>query len=68
MERVVSRGRMRWYGHVERKNADDWVSKCRNLEVVGDTRKEEGKEKEKMDRVCGNRHEKDWTKKGRCAE
>ena len=30
---VVRRGRLRWFGHVERKRAEDWVSKCRNLEV-----------------------------------
>ena len=36
---VVATGRLRWYGHVERKNADDWVYKCRNLEVVGGIRK-----------------------------
>jgi hypothetical protein len=30
---VVRRGRLRWFGHVERKMAEDWVSKCRNLEV-----------------------------------
>src|SRR5437867_10271608 len=41
---VVSRCRLRWYGHVKRKNADDWVSKCRKLEVVGGTRKGRGKE------------------------
>src|SRR5437867_3365071 len=40
---VVSRGRLRWYGHVECKNADDWVYKCTNLEVVGGTRKGRGK-------------------------
>src|SRR3989441_13075103 len=40
---VVSRGRVRWYGHVERKNADDWVYKCRNLEVVDGIRKERGR-------------------------
>ena len=39
MDRVGSRGRLRWYGHVERKNADDWVYKCRNLEVAGGIRK-----------------------------
>ena len=32
---VGSRGRLRWFGHVERKGADDWVSECRRLEVVG---------------------------------
>src|SRR6267154_2558541 len=39
VDRVVSRGRLRWYGHVERKAADDWVSKCRNLEVERNIRK-----------------------------
>ena len=39
VERVVSRGRLRWYEHLKRKNADDWVSKCRKLEVVGGIRK-----------------------------
>src|SRR5207247_9391342 len=32
---VVRRGRLRWFGHVERKEADNWVSKCRKMEVVG---------------------------------
>src|SRR3989442_2815947 len=45
VDRVVSRGRLRWYGHVERKNADDWVSKFRNLEVVGGIRKGRGKKR-----------------------
>ena len=45
VDRVVSRGRLRWYGHVKRKNADDWVSKCRNLVMVGGTRKERGKKR-----------------------
>src|SRR2546425_6134775 len=39
VDRVVSRGRLRWFGHVKRKNANDWVSKCRKLEVVGGIRK-----------------------------
>src|SRR6267154_797308 len=43
VDRVVSRGRLRWYGHVERKAADDWVSKSRNLEVEGNIRKGRGK-------------------------
>src|SRR6267154_824799 len=42
VDRVVSRGRLRWYGHVERKAADDWVSKCRSLEVEGNVRKGRG--------------------------
>ena len=32
---VMRRGRLRWFGHVERKEVDDWVSTCRNLEVAG---------------------------------
>ena len=39
VDRVVRRDRLRWFGHVEHKEADDWVSKCRNLEVVGDVRR-----------------------------
>src|SRR3989442_11107345 len=39
VDRVVRRGRLRWFEHVERKEADDWVSKCRNLEVVGGVRR-----------------------------
>ena len=43
VEEVVRRGSLRWFGHVERKEADDWVSKCRNLEVVGGVRKGRGR-------------------------
>ena len=32
---VMRLGRLRWFGHVERKEVDDWVSACRNLEVAG---------------------------------
>ena len=32
---VVRRGRLRWFGHVERKSDDDWVSACRNVVVTG---------------------------------
>ena len=32
---IVRRGRLRWFGHVERKVDDDWVKKCTKLEVVG---------------------------------
>src|SRR5437867_374666 len=43
VDRVVSRGRLRWFGHVERKNADDWWSECRDLEVMDGIRKGRGK-------------------------
>src|SRR5437899_3311308 len=45
VDRVVSRGRWRWYGHVERKDTGDWVSECRNLEMVGGARKGRGKKR-----------------------
>ena len=32
---MVRHGRLRWFGHVERKNRDDWVSVCRNVVVAG---------------------------------
>ena len=33
--KVVRRGRLRWFGHVECKNGDDLVSACRNVVVAG---------------------------------
>jgi hypothetical protein len=32
---VVRRGRLLWFGHVERKSSDDWVKMCRDLVVEG---------------------------------
>src|SRR5207253_8646961 len=32
---VVRRGRLRWFGHVERMVGEEWVSACRNLKVEG---------------------------------
>jgi len=32
---VVEKNRLRWFGHVERKDVEGWVSRCRKLEVVG---------------------------------
>ena len=32
---VVRRGRLRWFGHLERKGRDDWVSACRDFGVTG---------------------------------
>jgi len=36
---VVRRGRLLWFGHVERKSQDDWVKMCRDLVVEGTRRK-----------------------------
>ena len=32
---VVRRGRLRWFGHVERMVGGEWVSACRNVKVEG---------------------------------
>ena len=32
---AVRRSRLRWFGHVERKGDEDWVKRCRNMEVDG---------------------------------
>jgi len=32
---VVRLGRLRWYGHLQSKDASYWVSKCRDLAVDG---------------------------------
>jgi hypothetical protein len=40
---VVTRGRLRWFGHVERKSGDDWVSACREIVVDGVRKKGRGK-------------------------
>ena len=29
MADVVRRGRLRWFGHLELRSVDDWVSACR---------------------------------------
>ena len=32
---VVRHSRLRWFGHLEHRSEDDWVSACRNEEVAG---------------------------------
>ena len=41
--KVVRCGRLRWFGHLERKNGGDWVSRCREIEVAGAKRRGRGK-------------------------
>ena len=40
---VLRRGRLRWFGHLERKEDGDWVSSCRKYEVEGARGKGRGK-------------------------
>ena len=35
MADVVRHGRLRWFGHLDHRSVDDWLSACRNLEVAG---------------------------------
>ena len=32
---LLQQNRLRWYGHVLRKDDNDWVKKCMEYEVVG---------------------------------
>jgi len=32
---VLQQNRLRWYGHVLRKEDDDWVKRCMEYEVEG---------------------------------
>ena len=32
---VIRSGRLRWYGHVMRKNDVDWLKKCMEIRVEG---------------------------------
>src|SRR2546425_4370066 len=61
VEEVVRRGRLRWFGHVERKEADDWVSKYRNLEVVSGVKKGGGRKA--WMQCVKKRHKGVWVKK-----
>ena len=58
VEEVVRRRRLRWYGHVERKEKNDWVSACRYLEVEGSFGR--GRRRMRWEQVI----EKDMRKKG----
>ncbi len=31
----VRKRRLRWFGHMERMDVDNWVKKCRDLDVEG---------------------------------
>ena len=35
IEDLYRPGKLRWFGHLESKNVDDWVAVCRNVEVAG---------------------------------
>jgi hypothetical protein len=43
VEEVVRRSRLRWFGHLERMESGNWVSKCRDLKVEGQRSRGRGK-------------------------
>jgi len=45
---VLQQNRLRWYGHVLRKEDNDWVKKCMEYEV-------EGTGQENLESDCGKR-------------
>ena len=45
---ILQQNRLRWYGHVLRKDDDDWVKKCMEYEGF----KTKGKTKEDLERGC----------------
>jgi hypothetical protein len=57
---VVRRGRLLWFGHVERKSPDDWVKMCRDWVMEGAPSKGRGK---KTWRECVNEDMKQMTRK-----
>ena len=49
---VIQRNRLRWFGHVERMDNDNWVKKCMTLEVCG--RREPGRPKKTWEQVIAS--------------
>ena len=41
---VLQQNRLRWYGHVLRKDDDDWVKKCTDYEVEVQGQEEDQRE------------------------
>lgn len=48
----IRTGRLRWFGHVERRDDDSWVKKCREIVVVG--RQERGRPRKTWNQVVAN--------------
>ena len=55
VENKIQRGRLRWFGHVERKEENNWVKKCTRMNVIGvvDQRCSE----ENVEKLCQEGHE-----------
>ena len=43
---LVKKSRLRWFGNLlERKDAGDWISECRNMAIAGNARKSRPKKR-----------------------
>ena len=56
---VVKQNRLRWFGHVERKDDCDWVKGCTVLEVDGPKPRGRPKKMWMEDGSCEKGHERD---------
>ena len=45
---MVSRERLKWFGHVMRSSKDEWISRCRNFECDGVRGRRQGKDMERV--------------------
>ena len=43
IEAILKRNRLRWFGHVERKDKEDWLRKCMYMEVEGARKESRGR-------------------------
>jgi len=60
---VLQQNRLQWYGHVLRKDDNDWVKKCMEYKVEG--ARPRGRPK-KTGRDCGKRLSDTWIEQGGC--
>ena len=42
---VVRKNRLGWFGHLERKDVEDWVSACRNMIVPGNAARDRARKR-----------------------
>ena len=62
---LLRRRRLRWAGHVERKDGSDWVKKCVDFNVDG-CRQKGRPRKSWMEVVCRDMKSLAWAEEGRC--
>ena len=55
VENKIQRGRLRWFGHVERKEENNWVKKCTRMNVIGSGGQRCSEEN--VEKLCQEGHE-----------